>query len=166
MCSQQEKIQEKIVESLKRNGLTVSFTESITGGMLAAGITSVPGASAVLKGSLVTYSNETKESLAGVSADTINMYSAVSRETALEMAKGGRAAVGSDICLSITGNAGPDASEGQPVGMVYMAVNSAYRNEYRKFMFSGDRGEIRNKALQEAYRFLEEVLREDYSWKE
>ena len=156
----------KTVESLKQNGLTVSFTESCTGGMLAAGITSVPGASDVLKGSLVTYSNETKESLAGVSAETINKYSAVSRECALEMAAGGRSAVKSDICISVTGNAGPDPSEGQPVGVVYIGVNSQFRNEYRKYLFSGDREEIRKKACERAFAYLEEIIREDYKWTE
>lgn len=156
------KTAEEIVGILSEKGLTVTFTESMTGGMLAAGITSVPGASDVLKGSLVTYSDGTKMSLAGVSAETLDKYTAVSRETALEMARGGRETLGADICVSVTGNAGPGASCGKDVGTVFIGISTQYRNEYRKFGFTGSREEIRNKAMKEAYGYLLEILQNDH----
>ena len=113
-----------IVNELRQRGLTVTFAESCTGGLLAKLITDVPGASAVFRGSVVSYSAEIKEKLLGVSPETVRIYGEVSRETALEMARGARRAIGADIAVSVTGSAGPEPDEpGKPVGLIWLAAD-------------------------------------------
>ena len=107
---------------LKEQGKTIAFAESCSGGLASSLVTDVPGSSEYLLGSVVSYTNMAKEKLLHVQADTLEHFSAVSRETACEMAEGVRNLLGSDIGVSITGNAGPGASEGKPVGLVYIAV--------------------------------------------
>lgn len=107
---------------LRKQGKTVAFAESCSGGLASSLITDVPGSSEYLLGSVVSYTNMAKEKLLHVQADTLEQFGAVSRETACEMAEGVRNVLGSDIGVSITGNAGPGASEGKPVGLVYIAV--------------------------------------------
>ncbi len=103
-------------------GKTIAFAESCTGGLASSLITDVAGSSEYLMGSVVSYTNPIKHKLLGVQEDTLHQFGAVSRETACEMAIGVKKAIGSDIGVSITGNAGPSASEGKPVGLVYIAV--------------------------------------------
>lgn len=107
---------------LLAKGKTVSFAESCSGGLASSLITDVAGSSEYLLGSVVTYTNMAKNKLINVQQDTLERYGAVSRETACEMAVGVRRLLGSDYGVSITGNAGPGASEGKPVGLVYIAV--------------------------------------------
>lgn len=107
---------------LKEQGKTIAFAESCSGGLASSLVTDVAGSSEYLLGSVVSYTNMAKEKLLHVQADTLEHFSAVSRETACEMAVGVRNLLDSDIGVSITGNAGPGASEGKPVGLVYIAV--------------------------------------------
>lgn len=107
---------------LKEQGKTIAFAESCSGGLASSLVTDVAGSSEYLLGSVVSYTNMAKEKLLHVQADALEQFSAVSRETACEMAVGVRNLLGSDIGVSITGNAGPGASEGKPVGLVYIAV--------------------------------------------
>ena len=112
-----------LVRMLAERGMTITFAESCTGGLLAKLITDVPGASAVFKGSVVSYSAQVKESLLGVSPDTIQAHGEVSRETAAEMAQGARRLVGADIAVAVTGSAGPTPDEpGKPVGLIWIAA--------------------------------------------
>lgn len=120
-------------QELLKQGKTIAFAESCSGGLASSLITDVPGSSEYLLGSLVTYTNMAKNKLLQVQQDTLDRYGAVSRETACEMAAGVRRVLGSDIGVSITGNAGPGASEGKPVGLVYIAVaaeNIVYCQEH------------------------------------
>lgn len=110
---------------LLEEGKTIAFAESCSGGLVSSLMTDVAGSSAYVMGSAVTYTNEMKQKLLNVQAETLNRFSAVSRETACEMALGARALFGSDYAVSVTGNAGPGVSEGKPVGLVYIAVASA-----------------------------------------
>ena len=113
----------ELVRLLASKGMTITFAESCTGGLLAKLITDVPGASAVFKGSVVSYSAEVKERLLGVSPGTIEEYGEVSRETAVEMAVGARELLGADIAVSVTGSAGPTPDEpGKPVGLIWLAA--------------------------------------------
>lgn len=114
-----EELNEVVVRMLKERGLTVSAAESATGGSFSKMITDVAGASNVIKSSFVTYSNEAKISL-GVDASVISDFGVVSAETAMEMAKAVKAATGADLCLSVTGYAGPDADPGRDVGEAYI----------------------------------------------
>ena len=138
------------VRLVTEQGLTLTTAESCTGGMLAAAITSVPGVSAVYPGGFVTYCDDAKHSLAGVSLKTLKEYTAVSSQTAEEMALGGAKRAGADVALSSTGIAGPGGTEEFPAGLVYIACAIHGAAVTRKFLFSGDRNEVRRQAVREA----------------
>ena len=122
-------LQTAAVQMLLKKGLVAATAESCTGGYVSKRLTDVSGASAVFQCGIVTYSNEMKERMLGVSHETLERYSAVSPETAVEMAKGVRRVSGADIGIGVTGNAGPGVSEGKPVGEVYVAVDSDWYSE-------------------------------------
>lgn len=120
-------------QELLAQGKTIAFAESCSGGLASSMVTDVPGSSEYLLGSVVTYTNMVKQRLINVQQETLSRFGAVSRETACEMAVGVRKLLGSDLGVSITGNAGPSASEGKPVGLVYIAVateNVVYCQEH------------------------------------
>ena len=117
---EQSETAEKLVKLLKKKNLTVTTAESCTGGMIASAIVSVAGASACFKEGYITYSNEAKKKLLGVREDTLKQYTVVSAQVAQEMAAGAAAAAQSSLAVSVTGVAGPDPDEGNPVGLVYM----------------------------------------------
>lgn len=117
-------LEERVVQGLREQGMTLALAESCTGGLLAKRITDVPGASEVFGFGCVTYSNEAKQALVGVSPETLERYTAVSPETALEMARGARQRGGADIGLSTTGYAGPGGgTEEHPVGTVFIGLS-------------------------------------------
>ena len=112
-----------LVETFTKTGRMVATAESCTGGMIAASITDIAGSSAVLDRGFVTYSNEAKQEMIGVSIATLQAHGAVSRETAIEMAEGALAHSRADLAVSVTGVAGPGGgSPEKPVGLVYMAL--------------------------------------------
>ena len=134
---------------------------SCTGGMLSARLTNVPGVSEVFKQGFVAYSNRAKRKLLDVKKNTLKTYGAVSEKTAKEMAKNGAFITGSDICVSITGLAGPDGgTETTPVGLVYIAC--AYQNELRirEFHFKGNRQKIRELSTVNALTLLRSCILE------
>ena len=106
--------------------LTLGSVESFTGGLFASEITSICGASSFFKGSVVTYATEEKINVVGVSKEVVDKYGVVSKECAEEMATKGAKALNVDYCISITGNAGPTAMEGKPVGLIYIGVVVKY----------------------------------------
>ena len=133
-----------VVNALRAAGKTVACAESLTGGMLASKLVDVPGASSVLGEAYVTYSNEAKMRLLGVSKDTLRQFGAVSAQCAREMAEGARLAAGADFALSTTGIAGPDGGTPEkPVGLVYVGVASANGCEAQELHLRGERDWIR-----------------------
>lgn len=141
-------MEEEIVKLLCENGLKLTAAESCTGGLFAAGITSVSGSSGCFDGSFVTYSNEQKERLLGVKHETLENFGAVSYQTALEMAKGARCSFNADIGIGITGIAGPSGGNAdKPVGLVFIAVSFSGGEIAHKCIFKGDRGEVRARAV-------------------
>lgn len=140
-----ETLASAVVHRLASKGETLGTVESCTAGGLSSMVADVPGASSVLLGGLVTYSNALKSLLAGVSADLITVHGAVSGPIARAMAEGGVAALGVQHCLGITGIAGPTGgTPGKPVGTVYIArAERGASTEIRRFAFSGDRQAIR-----------------------
>lgn len=136
---------EKAVKLLKEKGLTITFAESCTGGLMAKSITDVPGASAVFPGSAVTYSNRIKIKAVSVDPRTIGTYTEVSRRTAVEMAAGAASFFGADIAVSATGYAGPGGgTPTEPVGTVYVGVYARGAASAYRFCFRGvDRDGIR-----------------------
>lgn len=115
-----EELETVVVRKLKEKGLTIAAAESATGGLFAASVTNVPGASEVLRYSYVTYSNEAKTDMVGVSPQLIEEYGVVSPEVAVQMASGARSRAGADIGISVTGYAGPDADPGHEAGEAYI----------------------------------------------
>ena len=146
----------ELVATLRAAGASVSTAESFTGGLVAARITSVSGASEAFKYGAVTYCNEAKNKILGVKKETLDSFGAVSAETAAEMAAGVRKIMNAEIGVSVTGLAGPNGGEGKPVGLVYVAVNSDNYSEVTENHFSGDRISVRNQAADKA---LELALR-------
>lgn len=147
-----------IGEKLLVKGRTVACAESCTGGLLTSCLTDIPGSSAYVKGAVVSYTNEVKAGVLGVKQETLDSLGAVSEKTAVEMAEGVRKKLCSDYALSVTGNAGPGASEGKPVGLVFIGFASETSAFAKKFNFSGTRIEIKKVAVHEAMKLLNEEL--------
>ncbi|SHH12539.1 competence/damage-inducible protein cinA [Thermosyntropha lipolytica DSM 11003] len=138
---------------------TMAFAESCTGGLLSKMITDLPGSSEYFWGGVVTYSNEAKQKILGVNAETLARYGAVSEETAREMLRGVLSLAGADIGAAITGIAGPGGgSETKPVGLVYIAAGSKEYNQVKKFNFTGNRIIIRTLAAKTALNLIRQEL--------
>lgn len=146
---------QEIVRALTARRQTLCVAESLTGGLMSDGIVQVPGASRVFLGGVVSYDEGIKEKVLGVSAETLKMHTAVSAETAQEMACGVRKLMGADYALSATGYAGP---EGDDVGLVYIGFAAEDVCESRAFRFTGDRAEIRRQSVGAALKILEKHL--------
>ena len=140
----------ELIKTLLDKKATVATAESCTGGMVAARLTSVSGASGAFKYGAVTYCNEAKNVLLGVSTETLDEHGAISAETAKEMAEGIRKVMNADIGVSVTGNAGPGAAEEKPVGLVYIGVSSENYSAVLKNHFEGDRVSVREQAADSA----------------
>ncbi len=139
----------KLLDALKKRNLTIGSVESLTGGLFASSLCSIPGASKSFKGALVTYVPEIKNRLAGVSLRDIDYFGVVSEKVATEMAVGGLKALNVDVCVSFTGNAGPTAEPGEaPVGRVEMCIATKRGHVSMGQDFSGARNEIREKAVE------------------
>lgn len=148
-----------IIDELRRRKLAVATAESCTGGMLAAALTDVPGSSDVFGWGLVTYSNEAKAQLLGVSRDTLAEFGAVSPQTAREMASGLLRVSGADIALATTGIAGPGGGSAEkPVGLVYIACGDEDDLQVKRCLFSGGRDAVRRQTVAEALFMLERIL--------
>ena len=131
--------------------LHIAVAESCTGGLLGARLTTVPGSSSVVAGGVIAYSNDVKERLLGVPAETLERHGAVSEEVAREMAAGARRTVGAEVGISITGIAGPGGGTPEkPVGLVWIAVDTPDGKRTHGSRFIGDRAEIRLRATQAA----------------
>jgi nicotinamide-nucleotide amidase len=138
-----------LVSRLRERGLTLGIGESCTGGLVGARVTAVPGSSAVFHGSAVCYSNQAKTTLLGVSADLIASAGAVSPGVALALARGARARFGTSAAIGLTGIAGPDGgTEEKPVGTVCFAWLLGHQEEEARYVFPGNREEVRERAAQ------------------
>ncbi|MDX1483116.1 MAG: CinA family protein [Alphaproteobacteria bacterium] len=146
----------RVVEAATAKGLMVATAESCTGGLIAACLTEVPGASHVFMRGFVTYANEAKAELLGVPEDALAQFGAVSEEVARAMAEGAAARAGADLAVSATGIAGPGgATESKPVGLVHMAAARAGGETlHRKAVFAGDRQAVRAQAVEAALALL------------
>ncbi|MBD8916963.1 MAG: competence/damage-inducible protein A [Lachnospiraceae bacterium] len=154
-----ETLEMALTKLLIKKNYTMTTAESCTGGMIAARMVNAPGVSAVLKSGFITYANEAKEELLGVSHDTLEKFGAVSRETAEEMAEGAVKAAHTDAAVAVTGIAGPDGgTKEKPVGLVYIGVNVRGNVEVREYHFSGSRQKIRESVTAAALTFLREKL--------
>lgn len=143
-----ERLAATVVSELARRGHTLATCESLTAGLVAGTVASVPGASAVLRGGLITYSTELKHSLAGVDVDLLTARGAVDPQVAQQMAEGARTACQATIGVACTGVAGPDPQDGQPVGRVYIAVaRHSAPTDVVELSLDGDRNAIRHATV-------------------
>lgn len=156
-------VAETVVRDLLTAGQTVGTAESLTGGLVSAALTAVPGASAVVRGGVVSYATDVKAGLLGVPTRLLERAGAVSPETARAMADGARATLGADWGVATTGVAGPDPVEGKPVGTVHVAVSGPGRagesvHRSRALTLVGSREQIRDQTVQEALDLLRDTL--------
>lgn len=133
---------------LLRKNFSITTAESCTGGGIAYVLTAVPGSSAYLDRSFVTYSNKSKQQLLGVKAETLLQYGAVSKETVLEMAIGAAKAAGAEVAVAVSGIAGPGGgSVGKPVGTVHFCFEISGHQVLSHRIFDGDRATVRQQAI-------------------
>ncbi len=155
-------IEEQVGNLLRRHGLTMATAESCTGGGIAARMTSVPGSSDYFRGGIVAYQADVKEGLLGVRPETIERCGVVSRETAVEMARGARRVLGADCALSTTGIAGPGGAEpGKPVGTIWTCFSIGDRDYAAQTCTDrGSRKENTEAGVELALRMARDVLKE------
>ena len=156
------KLEDIVVSLMNKKGMTLSLAESCTGGMLASHIVNIPGSSNVLERSIITYSNKAKIDELSVSENSLYEFGAVSETIAREMVEGLFNKTHSDICVAITGIAGPNgASESKPVGLAYIAIKSCKGVCIKKYNFFGDRFNHRHKATLNALNLIRMELIEN-----
>ena len=155
----EQPVEELVLEACRSRGWTLATAESSTGGLVAARLTSVPGASDVFVGGIVAYSNELKTSELDVSEELLRRHGAVSPEVASAMAAGARARLGADVAVSVTGIAGPGGGTAEkPVGLVYLHAEGPDGGLGREFSFPGDRGSIRSRSVVGALHLVRRLL--------
>ena len=155
-----QRLENQIGEILISKNLTIATTESCTGGLLSSKLTDVSGSSAYIHLNLVTYANEAKHKMLGVSAETLENFGAVSEECSYEMAKGLQKLSGADICVSTTGIAGPTGgSKEKPVGLMYSTILSKEKFKTYKIQLESNIERVEMKE-----RFTECVLKNILEW--
>ncbi|HEY1007785.1 MAG TPA: competence/damage-inducible protein A [Sphingobacteriaceae bacterium] len=155
--------EEVILDFMKQRNLTLTLAESCTGGYLSHLFTQVPGASAVYLGGTVSYANELKQQILGVSEETLRVHGAVSEQTAIEMAQGALKNLGSDYAISVTGIAGPGGgTPDKPVGTVWMAAASVSKTVTRLYQFGNRRAQNIERSATSAMLLLLNLLKEEH----
>ena len=149
----------QIGEILRKRQLRLATAESCTGGLVGHRITNVAGSSEYYLGGVVSYAYEAKVRLAGVRWETLEQYGAVSQETVLEMARGIRQALASDIGLAVSGIAGPGGgTPDKPVGLTWIGLSAPHKDVVRHFIWAGDRLANKEKSAEAALEILLEYL--------
>lgn len=158
----QESLEYSIYELLKKYQYKMTTAESATGGMIASTLINVPGISEFFEQGYVTYSNDAKIQMIGVSAETIEHYGVVSSETAADMAQSAARKAACDVAVSVTGVAGPDGGTKEcPVGLVYIGCYVKGNTVTERHLFDGDRMAVRTLATRCALLLLKKMLEEN-----
>jgi PncC family amidohydrolase len=163
MSSTEDALEAVVGELLREQGLTLALAESCTGGLVGHRITNVPGSSDYYRGAITAYADDVKEAVLHVRGETLADHGAVSEQTAREMARGVREAIGADVGVSVTGIAGPTGGTTEkPVGLVYVAVVAPHGEWVERHVWAGDRRENKvrsaDAALDLLRRYLEGLL--------
>jgi nicotinamide-nucleotide amidase len=148
----------EVHEALLARGQTLAVAESLTGGLVAAALTAVPGVSATFRGAVVAYATDLKAALLGVDADLLARVGPVDAGVAVQLAAGARDRLRATYGLATTGVAGPDPQEGHLPGEVYVAVAGPGGELHRRLDLTGDRAAFRSAAVEGALRLAREVL--------
>ena len=144
----------EVIEKLIKKGITISSCESLTGGLFASTISSIPGVSKIYKGSIISYATEVKVNLLSIPQTIVDQFGVVSYQVGYLMAKRAREILNTDMAISFTGNAGPSVMEGKEVGLVYIGICYLDDCESHEFHFNGTREEIRKKCVEEAFKLI------------
>lgn len=161
MFNKKSNVEYEIAQILFNNSMVISTAESCTGGLLSSRLTDVPGSSMYTKLNFVTYSNDVKQSLLGVTPQTLETFGAVSKECAAEMALGLHAKTNADVVICTTGIAGPTgATPSKPVGLMYVAIKSKYKAVVQEFRLNPKlkRAKMKQKFTQCALEMLLDFL--------
>lgn len=151
-------LEDCVINLLKEKGYTITTAESCTGGLLAARLLNVDGASSVFKEGHITYAEEAKKTYLNVSQDTLSKYSVVSAKTAEEMARGAAILAKADVSVSVTGLAGPKGDGINPVGTVFIGCCIHEKITVKKYIFEGNRAKVRESAVQNALDLLRRCI--------
>ncbi|MGD0924138.1 MAG: nicotinamide-nucleotide amidohydrolase family protein [Streptosporangiaceae bacterium] len=151
----------ELIALLTARRLSIAVAESLTGGLLAAALTDIPGASAVFRGGVVAYATDLKAALLGVDQGVLDTHGAVSAEVAGAMAEGVRGRLGACVGAATTGVAGPDPAEEKPAGTVYIAASAGDQTRVRRLALSGGREAIRAATVREALGLVLVLVREE-----
>lgn len=151
----------EVLDLLAARGATLAVAESLTGGLVTSALVAVPGASAVLRGGVVPYATDLKHALLGVDEELLARVGAVHPDVATAMAIGARDRLAATWAVAVTGVAGPDRQDGQPVGTVDLAVAGPGPARSRRLVLKGDRASIRTAAVTAALRLLGDQLTAD-----
>jgi nicotinamide-nucleotide amidase len=149
-----------VLDRLRDRDETVATAESLTGGLVCATLVDAPGASEVVRGAVVAYAADVKAQVLGVDDQQIASHGTIDAEVARQMAEGIRLRLGATWGLATTGNAGPESSEGKPVGAVFIAVAGPGASSVRELALSGDRDEIRRSTTTATLSLLLATLEE------
>ena len=154
------KLAEQVLQAARQGGLKIATAESCTGGLIAGALTEIAGSSDVVDRGFVTYSNQAKCDLLGVSVEMLIAHGAVSEPVARAMAEGALARSGADIAVSVTGIAGPGGgSATKPVGLVHLAcARKDHETLHERRIFTGDRGAVRMSTVKAALKLIERSL--------
>lgn len=150
-----------VIELLVAAGRTVAVAESLTGGLVSAALTSVPGSSAAVRGGVVAYATDLKAELLGVPADLLARHGPVHPEVAAAMAAGVRTRLGASYGAATTGVAGPGPADGHPQGTVYIAVDGPAGAAGAGLRLPGERQDVRDQTVRSVLFLLVSALRED-----
>lgn len=150
----------QLIARLAADRVTLATAESLTGGLIGAALTAVPGASQVYLGGVIAYATAMKTRFCGVPVELLDQHGAVSAQTVGAMAQGVRRRTGADWAIAVSGVAGPAEQEGHPPGTVWVAVADARTSRSQRFDFAGDRAEIRDRTVAAALGLLLAALDE------
>jgi len=142
----------EIIQKLGQRHLTISVAESLTGGLVAASLTQIPGASAVFKGGIIAYGDEIKQQVLKVDPALITKFTSISEPVAQSMATNVREIMNTDIGIATTGVAGPDKSDGFAPGIVFVAISIGDHKICQKLELVGDRTQIRDQSVNEIFK--------------
>ena len=160
MTDQTAELATAVLDRLRERDETVATAESLTGGLVCATLVDAPGASDVVRGAVVAYTADVKAQVLGVDDQQIASHGTIDAEVARQMAEGIRLRLGATWGLATTGNAGPESSEGKPVGTVFIAVAGPGASSVRELALSGDRDEIRRSTTTATLSLLLATLEE------